>query len=239
MKTVGKARTINHSGRKRKYVNQFLITLLLTGFAVGQQAPQPRLNVPQATSIPGLSLMLVNRSGLTATNFILVGPKLCGTVYSNQGKWSFASNSEVKSASFSTGEQALLFAYKICGEVATRLMKNLSQNRSEEQAQKDWASDKPLPDLPSLHRPVHIQNGSYVCDTAGELLNPNWPELLYLKECAFAPQVIHSIRVIQPGNLRDYVVGYHFNIIEIMWQTDDVTDGKVYTGWVHISDLNN
>jgi hypothetical protein len=103
---------------------------------------------------------------------------------------------------------------------------------------KDWQVKKPLPGLPSLKRPVRIKLGSYVCNTEGELLNPNVNVLMTMHECMITTHTA-LVRVLQPTDERGYISGYYHEIVEVSFQSAEMSDGNVFTGWAPIATLSN
>lgn len=112
------------------------------------------------------------------------------------------------------------------------------QDQQITEARRLFSLHKPLPALPSLDRPVHVKVGVWACNTAGELLNPNKRELVYLGECVVTGHKI-SVRVMPPNNLEDYILSYVKNVVLVIWTNDKVGDASIYTAWVNPRDLSN
>jgi hypothetical protein len=113
-----------------------------------------------------------------------------------------------------------------------------SQDTLIKNALHDWQLRRPLPGLPSLQRPVHVKTGVMACNEAAELINPNKRELIFLGECVITGRNI-TVKVVQPTDQREYLVAHVAAIVEVLWQSDDVSDGNIYTAWVDISSLSN
>jgi hypothetical protein len=102
----------------------------------------------------------------------------------------------------------------------------------------DWKAHEHLPFLPRLDRPIHIKQGSVICNTGGELLNPNKPVLFRLQECIVLPVPL-PVQVLEPTEEEEYVTDHMTGAIQIIYRSKDVSDGHVYGGWVFIKSLSN
>jgi hypothetical protein len=114
----------------------------------------------------------------------------------------------------------------------------VSQETLVKAAMHDWHLRRPLPGLPSLQRPVHVKTGVLACNDAAELINPNKRELVFLGECVLTSHNV-TVKVIQPTDQYEYIVAHVAGIVEILWQSQDISDGNIYTAWVDISSLSN
>jgi hypothetical protein len=102
----------------------------------------------------------------------------------------------------------------------------------------DWLAVKPLPNLPDLRQPVRIKVGSYVCNTAGELLNPNVEIVTSMQECIITAHTM-LVSVLQPTNQKDFISDYYHEIVQVSSRSAAISDGNTYTGWVPIACLGN
>jgi hypothetical protein len=105
----------------------------------------------------------------------------------------------------------------------------------------DWKAGAHLPFMPNLNRPVHIRKGAWVCNSGGELLNPNKLALMWLHECLQSPKDVHIIGVMEPLgiNEEEYVADHMTGTVQIVYRSREQSDANVYTAWVFVKSLSN
>lgn len=83
-----------------------------------------------------------------------------------------------------------------------------------------------------MKKPIYIKAYSLVCNTSGEMANPNKKVLIMIEECMVAPVDVRVKVIKTPKYLLD------LNIIEVVAEGES-SDGTKYYGWTDISSLKN
>ena len=114
-----------------------------------------------------------------------------------------------------------------------------AQSREDiDQALRDFAAGKPLPNMPDLKKPVFLAEGVIVCESPGALANPNKDILIAIRACALIERR-QRVSVVPPRTQQQYLDGYVFRVVRVVWRADDVSDATAHAGWTSISNAQN
>lgn len=102
----------------------------------------------------------------------------------------------------------------------------------------DFQQGKPLEGLPDLKKPVYIKPNILVCESSGALANPNVPILLNIGACVYT-EVKMRINVRVPRDAQSYMQNYMYSMIQVTWQTGELSSPGVSSGWLYLDGLTN
>lgn len=105
-------------------------------------------------------------------------------------------------------------------------------------ALRDFSAGRPLEGLPNLKKPVFVSPQSLICKSAGALANPVVQILLSIGSCVILDHRIR-VSVFPPTGPKEYVEGYMQQMVEVSWRPEEMSNGNMYSGWVHIDALRN
>jgi hypothetical protein len=106
------------------------------------------------------------------------------------------------------------------------------------EAMRDLRANRPLPGLPNLNKSVFVIPQSIICESPGELANPNTQMLLKAGVCAVSDKKI-KVTVLLPRDEEEYISDHVHNMVSIKIGSRTASVGNVFIGWVKIPSLKN